>query len=86
MERPSYITNNEPFFVFRDRTPVRPENMRVALKQVLVAANLNPDVYSTHGFRSGCGCDLLKMGLSVESIKRLGRWSSNAVFTYLKYE
>ena len=41
-------------------------------------------LYGTHSLRSGRTCDLYKLGLSVETIKKIGRWKSNAVFRYLK--
>ena len=39
--------------------------------------------YDTHSLRIGCAKDLQKAGLSVESIKDIGRWKSNAVYQYL---
>ena len=42
------------------------------------------ELYLFHGFQSGRASDLLKLGVSVETIKKLGRWHSNAVFRYLK--
>ena len=75
---------DEPFFIFRDRSPVRPENMRTTLKVILKRGGFDPKYYSCKGMRAGRAVDLKNFGLSIESIKNLGRWSSNAVFTYLK--
>ena len=82
--RPKYKKDDEPFFVFSDRTPVKPDNMRTTLKYFLEKGGFSQHLYSCHGFRSGRAVDLLSMKISVESIKKIGRWSSNAVFTYLK--
>ena len=75
----------ETFFIFSDRLPVTPKNMRTALKCCLKQASFNEKLYDTHSLRSGRAVDMYKnLKLSVESIKKLGRWSSNAVFKYLK--
>ena len=76
--------DEEQFFVFRDRTAVTPYHFRSMLKQVLKVLNLDINVYGTHGFRSGRSSDLMAMGISVETIRILGRWRSSAVYTYLR--
>ena len=73
----------EQFFIFRDRSPVTAQNMRSTLKDVLKAANFNISCYDTHSMRAGRAVDLLSMKVDVSTIAKLGRWSSNAVFTYL---
>ena len=75
---------DEPFFVFRDRTPVRPLHFREVLRKSLTNVGLEAHLYCSHGLRTGRSVDLLEMGLSVETIKKLGRWTSNAVYQYLK--
>ena len=82
--RPKYRSDSEAFFVFQDRSPVKPDNMRKILKEALEISGLETHLYTVHGFRSGRALDLLSMQISVESIKKIGRWNSNAVFTYLK--
>ena len=75
---------HEPFFVFSDHSPVMPVQFRVCLKTVLEFIGFDATLYNGHSFRiRHCG-DLLKYGLSVETIKKLGRWKSNAVFRYLR--
>ena len=78
-------TDTEPFFVFRDRTPVTPSQAQSALKTISKLAKFKPSAYSFHSLRMGRSSDLLKLGVSVETIKKIGRWKSNAVFKYLKY-
>ena len=53
---------------------------------MLTQAGYNSKLYTFHSERSRRALDLLKLGLSVETIKRLGRWKSNAVFRYLRYQ
>ena len=74
---------NEPFFVFNDRKPVKPQHLRSVLKDALIKGHFDHRLYGFHSLRGGRALDLLKMGVSVETIKHLGRWKSNAVFTYL---
>ena len=82
--RESYLSNDEPFFVFRNRDPVTPLNARTLLRQLLHRLHLNENNYDTHSLRIGRCVDLLKMQISVETIKKLGRWKSNVVFDYLR--
>ena len=82
--RGPYHQIDEPFFVFSDHSPVMPVHMRKCLKTILKFAGFTENLYGTHGFRSGRASDLLICGLSVESIRKIGRWSSNAVYKYLK--
>ena len=83
MRRPAH-TRTEQFFVFSDGSTVKDYLMRNTLSKILHLAKFNHTVYSTHSFRIGQSCDLLKMGISVETIKKLGQWKSNSVFKYLK--
>ena len=82
--RGPYGCIKEPFFIFRDRSPVTPIHVRKYLREALKTAGFDETLYCTHGFRAGRSVDLLKIGLSVESIRKIGRWSSSAIYTYLK--
>ena len=82
--RKPYLNDDEQFFVFADRSPVSADHVRKCLRKALKAANFNNKLYSFHCLHSGRAGDLLKLGLSVETIKKLGRWRSNAVFKYLR--
>ena len=81
--RKKKINNREQFFVFKDRSPVKPHHLRNILKQAIKMIGLNYRLYNSHGLRSGRSLDLQKAGISVETIKKLGRWKSNTVYTYL---
>ena len=82
--RPSCKSINEPFFVFCDNSVVTPSQINKVLKDILLAAGLDPKAYSMHGMWAGHASDLLKLRLSVETIHKLGWWKSNAVFNYLR--
>ena len=82
--RGSYTTDDKQFFVLSDHSPVTPQHARTCLKTILQQSSFRTDVYTVHGLRSGQACDLLKLGLSVETIKKIGWWKSNAVFRYLR--
>ena len=69
--------------MWQDYSPVLPTQANTMLKKCIQQIGLNSNLYSFHGFRAGRGGDLLKLGLSVETIKKIGRWRSNAVFAYL---
>ena len=76
-------SEQEQFFIFNDRSPVKPVHFRTVLKDVLKNLNLDSRLYSVHGFCGGRSSDLLSMGISVETIRKISRWSSNAVYRYL---
>ena len=83
--RPTYMHDSEPFFIFRDCSPVRPDNMRKVLKDALSHCGLNPNAYDTHSLRIGHCIDLHRhYNVSVSTIKSLGWWKSNSVYVYLK--
>ena len=82
--RGGYASDNEAFFIFRDRKLVTAYQFWTNLKMILRISGFQADFYGTHSLRSGRSCDLHNLGLSVETIKKLGRWKSNAVFCYLK--
>ena len=79
-----YLDESENFFFFYDRTPVRPANFSSTLKTMLKLEGFDEQKYTTHSLISGRSMDLMKYGISVETIKKLGRWRSNAVYAYLK--
>ena len=82
--RPHCQNSDEQFFVFSDNSPIFPVHVRKILKESLRRVGLNAHLYDTHSMRAGRAVDFLKMNLSVETIKKLGRWRSNSVFDYLK--
>ena len=81
--RNDIVELNEQFFIFSDGTPVKPHHARTVLSNSLRQIGMRHNLYGFHSFRSGRSQDLLKAGLSVETIKKLGRWKSNSIYTYL---
>ena len=56
--RTGYKVINEPFFIFKDRSPIKAENMRLVLKHILTKAGLESKYYNTHSLRAGRSVDL----------------------------
>ena len=82
--RPPYRSENEQFLVFPDNTPILDIQVRSMLKRLLSKLNLNENNYNTHSFRIGRATDLQNEKISVDNIKKKGRWKSNAVYNYLR--
>ena len=81
--RPPALNAKEQFFIFADNSAVRPEQLRTVLRTLITNMGLQAHLYNVHSLRIGRTGDLMKLGLSVETIKKIGCWRSNAVFTYL---
>ena len=82
--RKKFIDKQEPFFVFRDRTPVKPAQFRKVLKKLIKKNGLNPGLYRGHSLRGGCATDMAELQISLESIRKIGKWKSSAIYTYLR--
>ena len=74
----------EPFFVFRDRTPVPAVIACKVLKNMLKQCGFDPALYSFHSLRAGRTGDLAKLQVPLSTIRQLGRWRTNTVYKYLK--
>ena len=74
---------SEQFFIFRDHKPVAPHHMRTTLRLLISKLGLQPELYNGHSFRIGRGCNMVHMVISVETVKKIGRWKSNTVSIYL---
>ena len=82
--RGPYDTDEEQFFVFRDKQPVKPGQATAVLKLMIQRLNLNNKNYSMHSFRIGRTSDLIKFKYLLDEVQRLGRWRSNAVLKYIR--
>ena len=82
--RQGFQRKSEQFFVYEDGSPVTPPQFRELMKKTLIAAGFEDSLYSVHSMRGGKAFDLLKAGVPIETIMRLGRWKSNAVYAYLR--
>ena len=83
--RGNFLQETDPFFIFKDQSPVKPAQVRKVLKMTLEAVNLPSHCYSFHGFRIGRSSDLvLKHKMTIEQLKVAGRWRSNVAFKYIR--
>ena len=82
--RGSFSSDDEQFFIFRTKIPVTPVHLRIVLKRLLCRIELDSTLYDFHSLHVRRATDLIKYGYSVEQVKSLGRWTSNAVYRYIK--
>ena len=82
--RGGYRKDNEPLFVFQDKSPVRPHHFRTILRRALKRLGLDAKLYDTHSLRIGRASDLMKLGVNIDKIRQNGRWKSNTVYKYLR--
>ena len=83
--RRKFIHHSEQFFIYRDWSPVTPQQFCAILKKLLAINGLNPSLYSSQGIHAGRATDLAEVyHLSIEMIRKLGRWKSSAIYTYLR--
>ena len=82
--RGHYATDDEQFFVFHDRSVVRPSNLRMTVCMALQNLGLNDKLYLFHSLRIGCASQLIKLGFPIDMVKRIGRWKSNTIYHYIK--
>ena len=82
--RGNYEEDDEQFFIFADKSKVKPHHVRSVLRNLLDRMNLDGQLYDVHSYRIGRTSDLSKFGYSVEQIKAMGRWKSNAVYRYIR--
>ena len=74
----------EPFFIFRDGSPITPPQVRRVFKEILKILNLDADLYGFHRYRIDRATDLLKFHLTISQISKIGRWKSGIVYNYLR--
>ena len=77
--------DDENLLIFSDKSNLQSHHLRNLLREILASHGLDSNLYDTHSFRIGRASDLMKDKVSVEEIKQLGRWKSNAVYKYLRH-
>ena len=82
--RGDYGSVDDPFFVFSDGTPVSADIARKFLRQIISKINIDPTLYDIYSLRIGRTSDLIKYSYTVEQVKFMGRWKSNAVYCYIR--
>ena len=84
IRRPYYKNDAEQFFVFSNGSPVYPSQFRKMLKDLIKFNHIDETRYRVHSLHAGHASEMLDRGVTIDIIKRLGHWKSNAVFKYLK--
>lgn len=86
LQRIKITRRQDPFFVFSNKQPVTPVQLRRVLKKTLETKQYKPSSYDVHSFRGGRCEDLRRLKFSTERIRREGRWSekSRAIFAYFQ--
>ena len=82
--RGGYRSETKLLFKLSNGKPVKPSQFNFNLKMFIKFPGFDEKLYSSHSLRAGRSCDLFKLGLSVETIKKIDRWRSNSVYQYLK--
>ena len=82
--RPKIKNLNEQFFIFRDGTTLKADQLRRIVRETITDLRLDGNLYDIHSFRIGRATDLEKHNINIDRIKQLGRWKSNAVYKYLR--
>ena len=82
--RGGYDSDEENFYVFRDKSPVKPVDMRSVLRLMLSKLNLQDSLYDCHSCRIGRTTDLARWNYPISKLKTMGRWTSNIVYKYIR--
>lgn len=78
------LHDGDPFFVFGDNTLVKPYQMQAVLKRALSKFHLDPSDFGTHSLRIGYATTLDHRHVSLDVIRRKGRWrGTNIVYRYI---
>ena len=81
--RGDYIYDHDPFFIWRDQSPVTAYQVQTILRKTIASLNLDATLYNSHSFRIGRTTDLLKFGVPIGKVQLIGHWKSNVVFSYI---
>ena len=82
--RGGYDSDDECFFIYKDKQPVKASAVRTLIRTVITSIGLEGKNYDTHSMRVGRTGDLIKFGYSVEDVCKLGRWRSSTVYKYIR--
>ena len=73
-----------PLFRFKDGRALTRSRLVAVVRDALARAGLKPEDYSGHSFRIGAATTAAACGVSVDTIKTLGRWRSQAYQLYAR--
>ena len=74
----------EFFFCHANGSPLTRYQFSAVLFKAIHAAGLPVSRFRTHSFRIGCATTLASQGVSIEVIKKFGRWQSDTVNRYIR--
>ena len=77
-------SDNGPFFMLENRTPLTREQFVKMTKEKLAAAGIDSSCYSGHSFRIGAATTASACGVEDSLIQTLGRWKSAAYLLYVQ--
>ncbi len=77
-------TRSGPLFCLADGLPITRRNFSKVLDQCVRFIGLNPTQLTSHSFRIGRATLGLEQGLTIEQIRLMGRWRSDAFRKYLR--
>ena len=68
--RGGYTNEQEQFFIFKDKSPVKPNHIRSMLRQLLSWLNLEAHLYDCHSMHARRASDMVMLGYTVEQVKK----------------
>ena len=72
------------FFIHDNGIPLSVYQFNTVFRKCLTTLNLGGLPLSSHSFRIGAATEAARLGLDVVSIKRIGRWQSDAYKLYIR--
>lgn len=72
-----------PFLIHEDGAPLARHQFAKVMRKAIAACGLKAAGYAPHSFRNGAATTAAHWGLSVERIKNMGLWKSNAFCGYV---
>ena len=76
--------NNNCLFCHADGSPLSRYQFGAVLSKVIRSLQLNEAIFKTHSFRIGAATWLAKQGFSDDTIKKMGRWTSDSFKKYIR--
>lgn len=77
-------SDSDPFYVFADNSPVKPHQVQAVLKRALTRLGINAQDFGFHSLRIGHATTLDHRHVSLDVIRRKGRWKSNIIYRYIR--
>ena len=78
------LSPSDHLFTLSSSLPLSYSLYNSIIKDLVKSLGLDPSLYSSHSLRAGAATQAHRSGLDPASIKRLGRWKSQAYLAYLR--